>query len=184
MSDSFVTVAAFQDPVAAVLAKNFLESEGIPAVLFDETTVATDWMLSAAIGGVKLQVAPIHLERAEMLLMQVKKNRDENDDEDETPAEHTAIATQEIAEELRSEREDRDPVNQLVDRLFRVVVLGLLFWPLQFYALWLLLQLTHEPGKVSAGRRWKVWVCVLLNLPLLALIFFVCYIIFGVLVPG
>ncbi len=73
MSDRLVTVATFQDSVAADLARNFLEHEGVACVLIDDTTVATDWMLSAAIGGVKLQVAALNAERAEMLLTQIQE---------------------------------------------------------------------------------------------------------------
>ncbi len=172
MSDRLVTVAAFQDTVAASLAKNYLESQGIPASLFDETTVATDWLLAGAIGGVKLQVAPIHVERAEMLL-----SRNENDSDDEEPEEtpaapQTAIAAQEIAEDLKSDHEDKQPINKLVDRLFRVAVLGFLFWPLQLYTLWLLFQLMNEQGTVSADRRWKVWVCVILAPIIVVMSFF------------
>jgi hypothetical protein len=169
MSYRLVTVATFHEPVAAALARNFLENEGIPAVLFDEDTIATGWMLSGAIGGIKLQVARIHLERAEMLLSQIQSNKEESDaDEPMTP--QTAIATQEIAEELQAEREDKKPINQLVDRLFRTAVFGLILWPLQAYVLLLLLQLFQEKGKVSPNRRWKVWASMLLNVPLMSLV--------------
>ena len=65
MHDQWTTVATFHDTSAAAVAKNFLDNEGIPSILLDEATVATDWMLSTAIGGIKLQVAPHHIERAE-----------------------------------------------------------------------------------------------------------------------
>jgi hypothetical protein len=155
MLDRYVTVAAFQDPMAATMAKNYLEEKGIPAILLDETTVATDWLLSGAIGGVKVQVLPIHVERAEMLLVQAKAEDEEIDVD--THREKSAIVSREIAEDLAVEREDQAPINQLVDRLFRVVVFGLLFWPLQFYALILLYQLMQMPGTVSDNRRWKAW---------------------------
>jgi len=167
MAERFVTVAAFQDPMAAAMAKNFLEEEGIPAILLDETTVATDWLLSGAIGGVKVQVAPIHVERAEMLLARSRKNDDEIG---EPRSSETAIASHEIAEELRTEREDKEPINQLVDRLFRVVVLGMIFWPLQLYAVFLLFQLTQIEGTVSANRRWKAWASFVLA-PVVAIAF-------------
>jgi hypothetical protein len=177
MSDSFVTVATFQDPVAASLAKNLLDGAGIPAILLDETTVATDWLLSGAIGGVKLQVAPLHLERAEMILARTQETeRDEDDEDDQDDDDYeaaiapTAFAAREIAEDLRSEREDKAPVNQLVDRMFRVAIFGLIFWPLQLYALWLLFQVMAEPGTVSDNRRWKVWTCILLTPPAVAMI--------------
>jgi hypothetical protein len=169
MADRLITVATFHEPVAAALAKNFLESEGIPSVLFDEDTIATDWMLSGAIGGIKLQVAPLHLERAEMLLTQIQSDRDE-EEADEPMTTQTAIATQEIAEELRAEREDKEPINQLADRLFRTAIFGLILWPLQAYVLWLLVQLSQEEGRVSPNRRWKIWASVLLNIPLMSLV--------------
>jgi Fe2+ transport system protein B len=180
MSDRLVTVATFQDSVAAALAKNFLEHEGIPCVLMDDTTVATDWMLSAAIGGVKLQVAALDLERAEMLLTQIQQERDEaeegdddddyDDDEDNEAPAQSAIATREIAEELQAEQADREPINQLADKAFRAAVFGLLFWPLQLYVLYLLACIFGAEGKVSPDRRWKVWVAVLLNMPLMSVI--------------
>src|SRR5471030_1238224 len=108
------------------MAKNYLEEEGIPAVLIDESTVATDWMLSNAIGGIKLQVLPIHIERAELLLEQIQDDKDEAEHEDSPVSAQTAIASQEIAEELKAEREDQAAINQLVDRLFRVTIFGLI----------------------------------------------------------
>jgi hypothetical protein len=168
MAERLVTVATFHDPVAAAMAKNFLHSEGIPAELFDEATIATGWMLAGAIGGIKLQVAPIHVERAEMLLARVQAEQDDAG-KDEPPTPTTAIATAETAEELQAEREDREPINKLADRLFRTAVFGLIFWPLQVYVLWLFVQLFREPGKVSRNRRWKPWAALLLNLPVMAL---------------
>ncbi len=164
MSDHLRTVATFLDPVAAALARNFLDGEGIPAVLVDETTIATDWMLGGAIGGIKLQVSPWHVERAELLLAQVKMEREADD---ETPLPATAIASQEIAEDLRAEREDKAEINQDVDRLFRVTVFGLIFPPLHFYALYLFLAICGGEGQVSADRRWKIWVSIGLNLPIM-----------------
>jgi hypothetical protein len=163
MSDRLITVATYQDAVAASLAKNFLEGQGIPAILLDETTIATDWLLSSAIGGVKLQVAQSHAEQAALLL---RKNHEE--DEDDAPVTPSAIASREIAEDLQAESDDRRPVNQLADRLFRVTILGLIFWPLQLYTLWLLLQFMCETERVSPDRSWKVWFCVLMT-PLILL---------------
>ena len=165
MSFRLVTVATFNDPIAAALAKNYLESEDIDACLIDETTVATDWMIAGAIGGIKLQVSPMQLERAEMLLAMLREEQAEDE-----PVASTAIATQEVAEELQAEREDKEPINQLADKAFRSAVFGFLFVPLQFYTLYLLFLLREEPGKVSPNRRWKVWASLLLNIPLIAII--------------
>jgi hypothetical protein len=51
-----VTVATFTSPWEAQLARARLESEGIVAMIADENLIRMDWMISAAVGGVKLQV--------------------------------------------------------------------------------------------------------------------------------
>jgi hypothetical protein len=170
MSDRLVTIATYHDPVAAALAKNFLASEEIPAVLFDESTVAVAWQLAGAIGGIKLQVAAIHVERAELLLAQIQAEKLADEDAEALPT--TGFASPETVEELQAEAEDKEPINLLVDRMYRSAVFGLIFWPLQAYVLWQLVEVATMPGKVSTNRRWKVWVSVVLNLPIL---FVLCY---------
>lgn len=169
MSDRLVTVATFHEPVAAAMAKNYLQSNGISAVLVDETTIATDWMLSTAIGGIKLQVFALDMELAEHLLDQIQAAKDE-----EGPLPQTAIATREIAEEMASEREDKEPINVLTDRLFRSAVLGLLFCPLLLYTMYLLMEIAGSEGTVSPNRRWKIWATFpLLIVPVFVMSYFV-----------
>jgi hypothetical protein len=55
----WVTVASFSQPIEAHLARTRLEAEGIPCVVGDENLVRVDWLLSNAVGGVKLKV-PFH----------------------------------------------------------------------------------------------------------------------------
>ena len=64
----FVTVRTYRDLTAAYVARAYLEAEGIPNILRDENTIRTDWFLSNAIGGARLQVPSAHVERAEELL--------------------------------------------------------------------------------------------------------------------
>ncbi|MBI1832438.1 MAG: DUF2007 domain-containing protein [Planctomycetes bacterium] len=168
MSDRMVTIATFHDPLAAALAKNYLEGQGIPSELFDEDTIATGWMLAGAVGGIKLQVEVIHVERAEMLLEQIQEERAKADAEAAAGPPENAIATQEIAEELQADREDQAPINQQTDRLFRTAVFGLLFWPLQLYALYLLAEIWSMDARISPDRRWKIWASMLLNVPIVA----------------
>jgi hypothetical protein len=175
MSNELVTVATFDDPVKAAMARNYLEAGGVRAFLLDDLTVGTTWGLSNAVGGVKLQVKASHVLRAEELLENLPGD-DPDEDEAELPegafaTSETADELREEAEELREEQEAQNPRNQAVDRLFLCTVGGLLFIPLQFYALWILLILTSIEGEVSPNRRWKVWVSVLLNIPLLSLVF-------------
>jgi hypothetical protein len=60
----WIAVASFSQPVEAHLARTKLESEGIPCVVGDENLVRVDWLLSNAVGGVKLMVPAGELERA------------------------------------------------------------------------------------------------------------------------
>src|SRR6516162_8231661 len=109
MSRELVTVATFNDPVEAAMARNCLESEGVSAILVDEQTIATDWGLGNAIGGIKLQVSAAQLEKAEFLLTQ-RRTDDDSDELAQLP--ETAIATAETAEDLHYEQERRSPKNQ------------------------------------------------------------------------
>jgi rubrerythrin len=65
-----VTVARYRDMPEAVVARTVLEDEGIECLLRDENTVRTDWLLSNAIGGMRLQVAAKDEARARELLTQ------------------------------------------------------------------------------------------------------------------
>ena len=55
-NDRLVTVATFVEPNRAHIAKGRLEAEGIQAALDGEHHVGMDWMISNAVGGVKLLV--------------------------------------------------------------------------------------------------------------------------------
>ena len=61
-------VATFSKPEEAEMLRAFLEGSGIDAVVRDSHTVTTDWALSNAIGGVKVDVPSEDAERALMLL--------------------------------------------------------------------------------------------------------------------
>ena len=56
MSGTLVTVASFDEPYKANIAKAELESEDIKCFLSGENFVATYWLLSRAEGGIKLKV--------------------------------------------------------------------------------------------------------------------------------
>ena len=63
-----VTLQHFRDIPEALLAKGKLESAGIPCVLADGNLVRMDWLLSNAIGGIRLQVHQQDLETARAVL--------------------------------------------------------------------------------------------------------------------
>jgi len=65
---SLVTLEHFRDMPEALLAKGKLESAGIDCLLADGNLVCMDWLLSNAIGGIRLQVRRQDLESARALL--------------------------------------------------------------------------------------------------------------------
>ena len=63
-----VTLEHFRDMPEALLAKGKLESAGIHSMLADGNLVRMDWLLSNAIGGIRLQVDQRDLESARAVL--------------------------------------------------------------------------------------------------------------------
>ncbi len=61
-------IETFTTPWEAELARARLEGEGIAAVIADLHLIGMDWLLSSAIGGVKLKVPVEDVERAKELL--------------------------------------------------------------------------------------------------------------------
>ena len=68
MKDNWVAVASFTSPVEAHLARTQLEADGITCVMSDEYLVRVDWLLSNAVGGVKLMVPVWEAEHARDIL--------------------------------------------------------------------------------------------------------------------
>ena len=65
---NLVIVATFRDLPPALIAKNVLDTAGIRNFLIDATTIRMDWLLSNAIGGVKLGVERQDLDKAKQAL--------------------------------------------------------------------------------------------------------------------
>ena len=64
MADKLITIARFNEPLQAELAKIKLNAEGINCFLAGENFVGTYWLLANAEGGVKLQVKETDAEKA------------------------------------------------------------------------------------------------------------------------
>lgn len=84
-------IASFSDPYVAHLAKLQLESAGIVAVLDGEHHVAMDWMISNAVGGVKLLVDDCDQEAALAVLNEAAAEIDDAQTGDETPDDSPGI---------------------------------------------------------------------------------------------
>jgi Putative prokaryotic signal transducing protein len=128
---TLVTLRHFRDIPEALLAKGKLESAGIECVLADGNLVRMDWLLSNAIGGIRLQVDQQDLEFARAVL------------DEPIPAEFGA---EEVGETFVQPRCPRccslDIGFEKIDR----------FWT---YGLWLLLSF---PIRICKGR-WKCYGC-------------------------
>ena len=68
MESKLVTVAAFNMPHQAHLAKSRLEAGGIPVFIRDEHLISINNLYSPALGGVKVQVPENHLKEAREIL--------------------------------------------------------------------------------------------------------------------
>jgi hypothetical protein len=77
-----VTVATFSAAPEAHAVRMRLEAAGITVYLADEFTVTMDWLLSNAIGGVKVQVSARDAERALQILAEKPKRRSRRSKED------------------------------------------------------------------------------------------------------
>ena len=72
-ADQLVTVGSFTDPMQAHIAGGRLESEGIPVTIADEYFIWANWMLSNALGGVKVQVPANYEEQARKILSDIEQ---------------------------------------------------------------------------------------------------------------
>ncbi len=75
MKTSLVTIEAYQFVAEAELMRATLDQAGIDAYLADDHLIAMDWLMSAAVGGVKLQVAPADVAAAMSLVKEVQDKR-------------------------------------------------------------------------------------------------------------
>jgi len=68
LSDAPITVARYTHPTEAHIARMKLESEGVPVFMFSANLASANWLLSGALGGIRLQVPPSELARAREIL--------------------------------------------------------------------------------------------------------------------
>jgi hypothetical protein len=137
MDDRWVTIKTFDSPLEANLAKNLLEEAGLRTLLVGEEAVGMTWMLSNAVGGIRLQVVADDVARAQEILRRSSRAAFANDLEPEKTDDtgQSEIETDEPSdlgleqpEEIEPETTDRA---KNAERAFRGAVLGILFFPLQ-----------------------------------------------------
>lgn len=174
LHDDLVTVARFDSPIEAHLALSKLLDAGIQATLADAELVAMDWAMSNAIGGIKLQVLRSDLLAAERAL------DDHPEDVREAPTLRRASArpeairpapartiTRELPPDLQPD--DEVPANlreQMILRAARGAILGLIFPPLQFYVVWVLLDVAGLAMEIRREYRWRLVLALVLSVPM------------------
>jgi hypothetical protein len=187
-SDELVTIATYDDAVSARMALNHLCEAGLTAVLSDESTVAMDWLLSNAIGGIKVQVHSKDVTIAHRLLEQHHRIEAAADgapdaaDVGEASVDAQAIADiegegQSAEDELEDDLEEEPPLTARERnclRAFRGALLGILFPPIELYVLYLVYKVFVSDEKLGPRYRNMAWAAAVIMLIVLG----GCYAIF------
>lgn len=75
----WTTVDRFFHPTDAHIAAGKLESEGIPVFLLGINHASVNWLMSNALGGIRLQVPASHADDARQLLAQMAKPSEDSE---------------------------------------------------------------------------------------------------------
>jgi hypothetical protein len=162
MAGELVTVGTYLDPLTANMARSRLEDEGIRAFLADEEVSAMAWTLTSAVGGIKLVVAAEDATRATLILA----DPIDEDPPPPPPEESEGIQTEPPppATGIRADAADSGdgaedgpdeegpalaPLDDTAVRAGKAALFGLLFFPLSFYAVYLVLDVLSSDEKLS-----------------------------------
>ncbi len=162
MGTRLVTVATFDQVVQAQMAADALRDAGIDVSVADAELVSMDWLLSAAVGGIKVQVREDDAERAVAELGRAFGERGERlgaegaqepDDDDEPDDAAEPDAKPDAAPAPPAESRD-----DYARRLVPTAVFGLVIPPLWFYAVYLFLNAAFGEGSLTETGRNKLFV--------------------------
>ncbi len=181
--DELVTIGVYQSDVEANLVKNKLQAIGIQAFLAGEEAANMAWIYSAAMGGIKLQVASCDAEDAASFLEQKPWHEDQSSptsiatlkvlrpvaededfEEEDDPRGASSFATMNTLTQIELNSDDEDEKEVLsereknADRLVQAAIFGLVFWPLEIYACWLLLKVYVSSEKLEGRPLKNAWV--------------------------
>ena len=178
MSENLVTVGTCTNTTEAAHLINRLAGAGIPASMADDYIVTADFLLGNAIGWIKVQVREEDVERT-LTLLQVPLEPvpedeipwDEPNEEDaELPPEEVA---QLVEERHRLPTPDAPPTAEelLVNRAYRVSILGLLLFPPlpHFFSLYLLLKVAFRECQLSPRDTIRFYAALLISLGMIAM---------------
>jgi hypothetical protein len=168
MPNSLTTVATFADSVEANLAKNRLEASSVRAFLANDEIVDMVWYWGNAIGWIKLQVDAEDAGAARAILSRRGELEPPRGAESEEPA--AAPGETEPGDELDDEDDGagepdraRTARDKNAERAARGAVLGLLFYPLEFYVFCLLLMVFVSGEPLGTRERRKAVIAAVIN---------------------
>ena len=173
MTDDLVTAAVFGDQTVADVVRLQLEEAGIPAFLMDQLTFQSLFVVGAAIGGIRLQVASSRLEEALRLINEQNPDHaapvnwsevdvgkpeavEAEELEGDFPPEHPAVKTAPADEEVVvAEPSDLTVREQRADRIVRGALIGLIVLPVFLLALWRVIQIANSTEQLRPEYQRK-----------------------------
>lgn len=161
MQPKMVTIATFESAVQAHIARNKLEAAGIVAAISNEAIATTSWQLTSAFGGIQLHVRADDAEEA-LKILEEKESIEFGSSDQELDEEPDEFTKEDFEAEPEDETDDdsadwsETEADRLAQRGFKAAFIGLLFPPLQLYAMWLLILFVFEPTPASTSSRWQV----------------------------
>ena len=136
----FVTVDVFTSPWDAHIAKGLLESEGIPVFIAHENHIWANWVLSQALGGVKVQVAPENVVDAKEILNSLYKGKYEEELKQEFPDIKENVCQKCGSQQFKS----RFPVGVIVFVILTLGLFSIIFPPRR-----------ENHTCLKCGQKWK-----------------------------
>jgi hypothetical protein len=177
MSDAepLVTVATFDSLMHAELAHGCLEEEGIRSFITDGEMVNTNWFLSAAVGGIKLQVSRSDFLAAERVLNSRRAKAQALNVDDYGLARSTDAITsapgkvRDDADDSPADEEEDEIVENEAERkvrmALRAAIFGFVLPPIfHVYSLCLLADVMQMREPLRDGSRKTFWIAAVLDL--------------------
>ena len=169
MTDELVTIATFANSFQANLAKGELQGEGIHSVVAGEDPGGTLAFMTSSIG-VKLCVRQEDEKASRQVL-----------DELESEGHATQAAIGHGRPRLEVDEDHKEPLSQREQeaiRAFRSAVLGLFFFPLQAYTVWLLLRVYFSEERLETQHRPWAYIAAAIAVPYVLLVLMLIKLLF------
>jgi hypothetical protein len=175
LSDRLVTIATFEIAPRAHVARAALEDAGIQVFVADEEIVGMDWMLSNAVGGVKVKVREADAERALAVLDARFASGEPQVSEEELAAEAEAAPREDAESEPREDAESEPPPappapapsepaevlsprEDYARRLFFVAWFAMAFFPVASVGMYFFAKAAFGPGELRGRHRYNLFV--------------------------